>query len=104
MTDNVPPPVLASSLTPRTDYQESLPKTVRITSTKFRRILSYSMYALAGVSGAASLFFIYFPEVANGSTIPDRVIAFINALISTASGIFGVSVSAPNIGRTESNG
>jgi hypothetical protein len=53
-------------------------------------------YVSLGVAVVA-LFFVFFPEAAFGSSIPDRAIQFVNSLVLMISGYYGLSVTRPNI-------
>lgn len=55
---------------------------------------------LSGISLAVAviaLFFVFFPEAAFGSTIPDRAIQLVNSIILLVSGYYGLAVTRPNI-------
>lgn len=72
---------------------------VVIKNSDIRMGLSIGLFASSLLAGIASLFFMYFPELAMNTDIPTRAIGFVNGTISLVSGAFGLSVIVPNIPR-----
>lgn len=64
-----------------------------------RRRIGVVLWLLSLLAGVASLFFLFFPEVAAGTDIPTRAVAFVNALVSLGTGSFGFAVTLPNTPR-----
>lgn len=105
MTDTspTPEPVAASSVNTPTLPELPVKPTI-IRNKSLRSKLSYALYALGVLSGIAALFFAYFPEIAHGTDLPSRGVAFINGVISLVSNGFGLAVSAPNVNRSDDAG
>jgi hypothetical protein len=59
---------------------------------RWNTIISITLLVVAIVQ----LFFVFFPEVAFGSTIPDRAINFLLAVIALVSAWFGLGVTRQN--------
>ena len=72
---------------------------VVIKNPDVRLSLSVILFGISLLAAVAALFFMWFPEVANGTDIPTRAIGFANALVSLLSSAFGLSVLVPNIPR-----
>lgn len=78
------------------EVAEVVPNRV-IHSPEVRKWLGGSLFVLGALSAVAALLFAFFPELTFGTDIPTRVIAFVNALISLVSNMFGIIVSTPNV-------
>lgn len=86
MTDNTPTPA-PDEITPN----------VVISNPATRRRLGIALYIVSIITGIATLFFLFFPEAALGTDLPERVIAFVTAVVTLLSGAFGLTVTTPNV-------
>lgn len=80
----------------RTQVIDMTPDKV-IPNRDVRRHLGTVLYVLAFLAGVAALFLGFFPEFDAANNVLIRVIAFVNATISLASGAFGLVVTIPNV-------
>lgn len=78
-----------------TDTIQITPNTV-IPDSDVRRRIGNVLWILSLLAGVAALFFAFFPEAAFGTDLPDRAIAFVNALVSLVTGTFGLVVVRSN--------
>ena len=76
---------------------------VVIKNSNIRFVLGAILFGAGLLSGIASLFYLFFPELAGDAEIPTRAIAFLNAVISFLSNAFGISVFLPNVPRNLDN-
>lgn len=77
------------------DVVQVTPNTV-IPNPDTRRRIGNVLWVLSLVAGVAALFFAFFPEAAFGTDLPDRIVAFVNALVSLVAGTFGIVVVRAN--------
>lgn len=72
---------------------------VVVSNSDTRRRLGNVLWIISLVVGVFALFFAFFPEVAFGTDIPSRAIAFVNGVISLVTGAFGLVLVRPNTPR-----
>lgn len=77
---------------------------VVVPNPKARRQIGIVLYLVSLAAGIAALLFLFFPELAYGTDIPTRAIAFVNAVVSLVSGAFGLTVTIPNVPKGASSG
>lgn len=70
---------------------------VVISDPNTRKNIGIGLYAVSLLAGLAALLFAFFPELAYGTDIPTRAIAFVNGAVSLLSGGFGLIVTVPNV-------
>ena len=69
------------------------------TAPDARRRIGVALYLVSLLAGVGALLFAFFPELAFGTDIPSRAIAFVNGVVSLLSGGFGLIVTTPNVPR-----
>lgn len=74
---------------------------VVISNPNTRKNIGVALYAVSLLAGLAALLFAFFPELAYGTDIPTRAIAFINGAVSLLSGGFGLIVTVPNVPQAD---
>lgn len=72
---------------------------VVISNPKLRRNIGVGLYVVSLLAGLATLLFAFFPELAAGTDVPSRAIAFVTAAVTLLSGGFGLVVTVPNVPR-----
>lgn len=78
---------------------EEITPNVVIADPAKRRTLGKILYIVLVIVGLASLLFAFFPELAFGTDIPARAIAFASAAVMLLSAAFGLAVTLPNVPR-----
>lgn len=76
---------------------EEITPNVVIANPVIRRRVGITLYVISLLAGLAALLFAFFPELAAGTDIPTRAIAFTNGAVSLLSGGFGLIVTVPNV-------
>ena len=66
-----------------------------------RRRIGVLLWSLLLAAAILSLFFQFFPELAFGTDVPGRAIAFVNSAVSILAAGFGLVVSTPNVPRSD---
>lgn len=72
---------------------------VVVSNPNTRRRIGVALYLVSLLAGVGALLFAFFPELAFGTDIPSRAIAFVNGVVSLLSGGFGLIVTTPNVPR-----
>lgn len=75
---------------------------VVVSNPNTRRRIGVALYLVSLLAGVGALLFAFFPELAFGTDIPSRAIAFVNGVVSLLSGGFGLIVTTPNVPRDPS--
>lgn len=78
---------------------EEITPNVVISNPNTRRHIGVTLYLVSLLAGLATLLFAFFPELAAGTDIPTRAIAFVTAAVTLLSGAFGLVVTIPNVPR-----
>ncbi|GAB2567564.1 hypothetical protein [Leucobacter ruminantium] len=79
---------------------EEITPNVVIPDPAVRRRVGVALYLVSLAAGLATLLFAFFPELAAGTDIPTRAVAFVTAAVTLLSSAFGLVVTLPNVPRT----
>jgi len=81
-----------------TTHNDDVPDVI-IRNREVRAVLGGTLFLVGLLASIAALLFAFFPELAYGTDIPARAIAFVNAVTSFLASAFGLVVSTPNVPR-----